>query len=218
MTDVIQEAYRDGNRRKPETFGNYLSARGRPNGPNDFNCAEPTQASRMTCVERSMCRHHWCFAVSLSIAFFAMSSGVSAETKNTCPPGQRPSLEGCVDGSHHAKVRVLQRQTKVASVPKPDVESGIEPPKAKVLEFARRSLLLKELQQLENALRSTPANAPDRPAMIRRLAEGYAELAALSERQQLEEEMAAEKAARQERESSAAKPVKPSRKRTTTLL
>jgi hypothetical protein len=77
-------------------------------------------------------------------------------------------------------------------------------------------LLLKELKQLESILQTSPENAPDRPAIIRRLAEGYAELAALSERQQLEEEMAAEKAKLKERESDAKTPVK--RKRTTTLL
>jgi hypothetical protein len=156
--------------------------------------------------------------VSFTSALLFVSGGVFAETKPPCPPGQRPSLEGCVDGSHHAKVRVLQRETKALTVPKPEVESGIEPPKAKVLELARRSLLLKELQQLESMLRSSPSNAPDRPTIVRRLAEGYAELAAISERQQLEEEMAAEKAARQERESSKAKPGRPSRKRSTTLL
>jgi hypothetical protein len=164
-----------------------------------------------------MLRHH-CISIGLlALSVLAFESPAFAETKASCPFGQRPSIDGCVDGSHHAKVRTVPpRQGKTTSVPSPEVSSGIEPKKREVLEFARRSLLLKELKQLESILQSSPPNAPDRPAIIRRLAEGYAELAVLSERQQLEEEMAAEKAKLKERESDAKTPVK--RKRTTTLL
>jgi hypothetical protein len=66
------------------------------------------------------------------------------------------------------------------------------------LELARRSLLMQELQHLERIFAVTPRNAPDRPAIIRRLAEGYAELAALSERERLEQEALAESAKRTE--------------------
>ncbi len=40
-------------------------------------------------------------------------------------------------------------------------------------------LLISELKQLERLLAVTPKNAPERALMLRRLAEGYAELAAI---------------------------------------
>jgi hypothetical protein len=45
-----------------------------------------------------------------------------------------------------------------------------------------RTLLIQELEGLERLLRVTPKKSPDRPRLLRRLAEGYAELAALAAR------------------------------------
>jgi hypothetical protein len=55
-----------------------------------------------------------------------------------------------------------------------------------------------ELRQLEQMLRTTPRNAPDRAAIMRRLAEGYAELAAWADRQTVEEELQEQRAKRRE--------------------
>ncbi len=46
-----------------------------------------------------------------------------------------------------------------------------------------RALLIQELEGLERLLRVTPKKSPDRPRLLRRLAEGYAELAALAARE-----------------------------------
>jgi len=49
----------------------------------------------------------------------------------------------------------------------------------------RRSmtLLVQELKQLEQLLRTTPKKSAERPLLLRRLAEGYAELAVLAARE-----------------------------------
>ena len=48
--------------------------------------------------------------------------------------------------------------------------------------LAKRSqrMLLLDLSRLERLLAATPKNAPERPQLVKRLAEGYAELAALA--------------------------------------
>ena len=50
------------------------------------------------------------------------------------------------------------------------------------LDLRIKALLVQELEGLERLLRVTPKNSPDRPRLLRRLAEGYAELAALAAR------------------------------------
>ncbi len=46
----------------------------------------------------------------------------------------------------------------------------------------RRRLLITELANIERLYRSTPRKSPDRPALLRRLAEGYVELSAAGQR------------------------------------
>jgi hypothetical protein len=53
-----------------------------------------------------------------------------------------------------------------------------------------------ELLRLESVLRGMPVNAPDRPLVLRRLAEGYAELEMLAERERARAAAAAEAAER----------------------
>lgn len=48
------------------------------------------------------------------------------------------------------------------------------------LELRTKALLVAELARLERLLQATPKKSPDRPLLLRRLAEGYAELAAIA--------------------------------------
>lgn len=170
----------------------------------------------------------WVFLGAVTV-----STSVSAETKATCPPGQRPSVNGCVEGSRHAQFRSVgeaaRQSVRSDTVPTPDVDSGIAPAKRPRLEMARRTLLLQELRQLERVFAATPKNARDRPNILRRLAEGYAELEALSERERIERELLAESAKRESEATSGSvvkdteppRPTKPApktRRRSTTLL
>jgi hypothetical protein len=66
-----------------------------------------------------------------------------------------------------------------------------------VLPKRSRRLLVLELSRLERLLAATPKKAPERPRLIRRLAEGYAELAALAAH---ERAVAEERLRREERE------------------
>ncbi|WP_245677794.1 tetratricopeptide repeat protein [Chondromyces crocatus] len=59
-----------------------------------------------------------------------------------------------------------------------------------------RSLLVTEIQGLEGLFSSTPKNAPDRPKLMRRLAEGYVELESAAFRDKTENSIKADEAKR----------------------
>lgn len=59
-----------------------------------------------------------------------------------------------------------------------------------------RSLLVTEIQGLESLFASTPKNAPDRPKLMRRLAEGYVELESAAFRDKTENQIKADEAKR----------------------
>ncbi|MGK3964369.1 tetratricopeptide repeat protein [Sorangium sp. So ce118] len=59
-----------------------------------------------------------------------------------------------------------------------------------------RSLLITEIQGLEGLYASTPKNAPDRPKLMRRLAEGYVELESAAFRDKTEGQIKADEAKR----------------------
>src|SRR6185295_8425818 len=59
-----------------------------------------------------------------------------------------------------------------------------------------RQLLVTEIQGLESLFASTPKNAPDRPKLLRRLAEGYVELESAAFRDKTENGMKADEAKR----------------------
>jgi tetratricopeptide (TPR) repeat protein len=62
------------------------------------------------------------------------------------------------------------------------------------LEARSRQLLITEIQGLESLYTSTPKNAPDRPKLMRRLAEGYVELESAAFRDKTENGMKADEA------------------------
>ncbi len=62
------------------------------------------------------------------------------------------------------------------------------------LKARARALLITEIQGLERLFKQTKKNSPDRPQLLRRLAEGYVELEAAAVRDQTAEDVAAEDA------------------------
>lgn len=60
-----------------------------------------------------------------------------------------------------------------------DVVSKVRAREGVLAKRSQRMLVL-ELSRLERLLAVTPKNAPERPQLLKRLAEGYAELAALA--------------------------------------
>ena len=84
----------------------------------------------------------------------------------------------------------------------------MERAKTPPLEHQRKALLIRELQQLEAMLERTPEKSPDQLIIVRRLAEGYAELEAIAERDRAKAQAAADAIARAERKAPRPKPKK----------
>jgi hypothetical protein len=61
----------------------------------------------------------------------------------------------------------------------PELVTDLREPEGS-LQKRSRDLLVLELSRLERLLAVTPKNAPERAQLVKRLAEGYAELAALA--------------------------------------
>lgn len=73
------------------------------------------------------------------------------------------------------------------------------------LKARARALLITEIQGLERLYASTPKNSPDRPQLIRRLAEGYVELESAAQRDRIASEIKVQDAARQKKKDSVAR-------------
>ena len=111
------------------------------------------------------------------------SSCVGPEAKknlSTCPGG--PS-KFTVGGKRPAAFKSAPppRERKDASNTKPTnpteaMAAGSRDSRKNRLQARSRALLITEIQGLERLYRSTPKKSPDRPQLIRRLAEGYVEL------------------------------------------
>jgi hypothetical protein len=156
------------------------------------------------------------FARSLTVAVLSLAAGsaLAQTSRNACPAGQRPSLSGCVDGSSQAKVRLRPgaepKATGPKPVPKPDPAVIVERAKPNPREMQSKVLLIRELAQLEAMLERTPEKSPDHLIVVRRLAEGYAELEAISERERARSQAAADELERQAKDAQKEKktPVK----------
>ncbi len=122
------------------------------------------------------------------------------ESKKNCGPGRRPGINGCVDATPRARLKPAP--TKAASDPKPPApDQSMRPPpdERSPAQVAERLLLMQELQQLEALLKTTPKNAPERAAILRRLAETYAELAKRAEYDREVARIRAERAKQEEK-------------------
>jgi hypothetical protein len=124
-----------------------------------------------------------------TIGLMCLSSAAWA----TCPAGTRPGIQGCIDPGARAIVRSVRSETRTpgAKLPAPDDKLRIARSAPRVLEERRKALLILELVRLEKILEVTPQKAPDRPVLLRRLAEGYAELAAIADRTRMRAEIRA---------------------------
>lgn len=91
---------------------------------------------------------------------------------------------GCAPyASKTVKVGARSGKSKRPDVAVPPDEAWLRTirlPEDKASQKRSQRLLIQELDRLERLLRVTPKNSPERPGMIRRLAEGYAELEALA--------------------------------------
>jgi hypothetical protein len=113
------------------------------------------------------------------------SSGAAfgqGESKKDCGPGRRPGIKGCVDAIPRARATPgAIKPSNDAKPPTPDASMRPPPDERTPAEAAERVLLLRELQQLEALLKATPTNAPERAALLKRVADTYADLAKRAE-------------------------------------
>lgn len=159
---------------------------------------------------------------ALFVVISSISGAAVAQEKrrSRCSLGQRPSLSGCVDAGAAARIRALpQGQAKSAAqkpVPRPDPALAVDRAERPPLEIQKKHLLIRELARLESVLQKTPESSPDHPILLRRLAEGYAELEMLAERERAASQAAADDL---ERAADAAERArKPKRRGTGTVL
>jgi TolA-binding protein len=78
--------------------------------------------------------------------------------------------------------------------------AAIRDPRSTRLQQRQPGLLVTSLQQLESLLQTTPLRAPERPILLRRLAEDYDELANAMVREEADAEVAHDEARRGERQ------------------
>ena len=151
---------------------------------------------------------------ALLALFGSLATSAAAEPERmACPAGQRPGISGCVDGSPRARPSGTtaekpqsekpqsEKPQSEKRVPRPDPALSAERAKPTPAERQSRTLLVRELKRLEAMLKTTPENSPDFPVILRRLAEGYAELEAVAERERAKAQAAADDAERAPRES-----------------
>lgn len=159
---------------------------------------------------------------ALFIVISSIASAAVAKEKNRsrCPAGQRPSLSGCADAGGPARMRTRPearaKPVQQKPVPKPDPALAIERAERPPLEIQKKHLLVRELVRLEAVLKDTPENSPDHPILLRRLAEGYAELEMIAERERAASQAAADDLERAAREAEKVR--KPKQRGTGTVL
>ncbi|MFT3775699.1 MAG: hypothetical protein QM820_60910 [Minicystis sp.] len=144
----------------------------------------------------------------LSTSLAALAAGASpASAADTCiPPKVTESLSSCSgvqlgsSGAKHGPIAITP--------PAPPKKSATTPPpvpdaKVSSVELRRGfaavravQLLVTEIQGLESLVASTSATAADRPRLVRRLADSYAELEASSYRKKIELRVEADEAKR----------------------
>ncbi len=135
---------------------------------------------------------------ALLLASIATATAATTRAKPpTCPPGQRPTLSGCA--SRTPSLRATTQPVEKAAVAASASPRHVEAPEAEFrpdVPLARRSraLLVQEIAGLESLLQETPPKSPDRAGILLRLANDYAELTAIAEREHTLREIEADSA------------------------
>ena len=151
------------------------------------------------------------FAAVLSVIFAASGSalakGKHADLSSSCvgAPAKK-NLSACPGGPSKFEIK-RKRGAAFKSAPPPRQKKGAKDkkprnPSSKMaagqrdtrktrLKARARALLITEIQGLERLFKRTPRRSPDRPQLIRRLAEGYVELESAALRDQTAAEIKA---------------------------
>lgn len=116
---------------------------------------------------------------------------------------RRPTIDGCRETAPLSHAPEAALPAPRAAVPRDPERFRPTPP----LVAADRRLLMQEIRQLEALFAATPTNSPDRPLILRRLAESYADL----ERRAAMDRIRAELEVERQRNAKASPPAPPRR-------
>jgi hypothetical protein len=161
----------------------------------------------------------WHWIVASGITFTAASAGAqqSGSAEPSAPAasakadpsakaarcaGKDGAEQGCTGFKPSLRPSAAAKRTAKASRP-PDLDASLVQhlrPPTRLGQQSERLLVI-EIARLEKLLAITPRNASDRAQLVRRIAEGYAELAAIAARRQM---LAEEKVREAERRESRA--------------
>ena len=151
--------------------------------------------------------------IALLLASFVTAAAVTTGAKPpTCPPGKRPTLSGCA--STNPSLRATTHSVEKVAPAGSTSPRRMDAPETQLrpdVPLVRRSraLLVEEIAELEVLLQKTPSKSPDRAGVVLRLANDYAELTAIAEREhtlhEIEADAAREEMNRAERERARTK-------------
>lgn len=144
-----------------------------------------------------------CIALCVTRAAPARADGCLSTSDVTCPGAGPKSSGKRASAVIHAPPPTRNApKGKPAPAPPPKSQDAVE--RRRFAAGTRtKELLVKELQGLEQLLASTPRSAGDRPGIVRRLGDGYAELAAWAERAGTEATLRAQQAERAKKPAKA---------------
>ncbi len=100
--------------------------------------------------------------------------------------------------------KTLQTEAKPVD-PTEQMDSAQRDPRKFRLQQRAQALLISEISGLERLFAQTPPKSPDRPQLIRRLAEGYVELESAAQRDRIQNEIKVQDAAKKKMKDSTAR-------------
>ena len=130
------------------------------------------------------------------------------EALATCPGGKLSTSSGkkpqvsFKSAPQGVQLKKRDEQTKPTN-PSASMNAAQRDERRNRLAARSRQLLVTEIQGLESLFGSTPKNAPDRPKLMRRLAEGYVELESAAFRDKTENQIKADEAKRKNPKAAA---------------
>lgn len=139
----------------------------------------------------------WVMVVFATLGFSSASAFADAGVLERCRVRvghERP--EGCAPVHPRATAPAVQRKIK-PSQPQPPEEAWmrtLREPKNWASQKQSTRLLMRELNRLERLLSVTPKRSPERARIVRRLADGYAELEQLAAVERIRAELNLERA------------------------
>ena len=138
--------------------------------------------------------------IAILLASIVTAAAATAPAKApACPPGKRPTLSGCASNTPSLRTTTRSAEKAAPAGSGSAAPRHVDAPPTQLrpdlpLERRNRALLVEEIAELEALLQKTPPKSPDRAGLVLRLANDYAELTAMAEREHTLREIEADAA------------------------